>query len=45
LQQKFEAVVAEIPEAKELEKEMRSLEERLHMLRNRMGELRNPATP
>lgn len=42
-QQTFESVIAENPEAKELEKEMRSLEERLQVLRNQMGELRRPA--
>lgn len=44
-QQKFEAVIAENPDAKELEKEMRSLEERLQVLRSQIGELRRPAAP
>lgn len=42
--QKFEAVVAENPEAKALMNEMRSLEERLQKLRNQMGELRRPVS-
>lgn len=42
--QKFEAVVAENPEAKALMNEMRSLEERLQQLRNQMGELRRPVS-
>jgi hypothetical protein len=42
--QKFEAVVAENPEAKALMNEMRSLEERLQSLRNQMGELRRPVS-
>lgn len=40
--EKFEAVIAENPEAKALMNEMRSLEERLQQLRNQMGELRRP---
>jgi hypothetical protein len=43
-QQKFDAVVAENPEAKALMNEMRSLEERLQKLRNQMGELRRPVS-
>ncbi len=42
--QKFEAVVAENPEAKALMNEMRSLEERLQKLRSQMGELRRPVS-
>lgn len=44
-QQKFDAVIAESPEANDLAKEMRSLEERLQVLRHQMGELRRPAAP
>jgi hypothetical protein len=44
-QQKFDAVIAESPEADDLAKEMRSLEERLQVLRQQMGELRRPAAP
>lgn len=42
--QKFEAVIAENPEAKALIKEMKALEDRLQQLRSQMGELRRPVT-
>jgi chromosome segregation ATPase len=42
--EKFEAVIAENPEAKALMNEMRSLEERLQQVRTQMGELRRPVT-
>lgn len=42
--EKYEAVIAENPEAKALMNEVRSLEERLQKLRSQMGELRKPVT-